>query len=80
MQFIPSTWARWATDGDGDGQGDPQDIDDAAAAAGRYLCANNRDLATGPGWSRAILSYNNSNAYLLSVYHNAERYAQQSVS
>lgn len=78
MQFIPSTWARWATDGDGDGRGDPQDIDDAAAAAGRYLCANNRDLATGPGWSRAILSYNNSQAYLLNVFSNAERYARQS--
>lgn len=79
MQFIPSTWARWASDGDGDGLGDPQDIDDAAVAAGRYLCANNRDLATGPGWSRAILSYNNSQVYLLNVFSNAERYARLSV-
>src|SRR3546814_6297301 len=32
LQFIPSTWSRWAADGDGDGASDPNDIDDAAYA------------------------------------------------
>ena len=35
----PSTWETWAADGDGDGVADPQDLDDAALAAARYLCA-----------------------------------------
>src|SRR5690242_9970314 len=48
MQFIPSTWKTWASDGDGDGVADPQDVDDAAYAAARYLCASGGDLATGP--------------------------------
>lgn len=39
MQFIPSTWARYGRDGDGDGLVDVQDIDDAAAGAAAYLCA-----------------------------------------
>ena len=38
MQFIPSTWRTWQTDGDGDGVADPNDIDDAALAAAGYLC------------------------------------------
>jgi membrane-bound lytic murein transglycosylase B len=33
MQFLDSTWARWGSDGDGDGVADPQDLDDAAYAA-----------------------------------------------
>src|SRR3546814_10762281 len=44
LQFIPSTWSRWAADGDGDGASDPNDIDDAAYAAGRYLCADGHRL------------------------------------
>lgn len=39
MQFIPSTWATWGQDGNDDGRKDPNNIYDAALAAGRYLCA-----------------------------------------
>ena len=77
FQFIPTSWARWRSDGDGDGVGDPQDIDDAAVAAARYLCAGNRDLSTGVGWQRAVLSYNNSAAYVQDVYAAAEGYARE---
>ncbi|GAA3496975.1 hypothetical protein GCM10019016_040760 [Streptomyces prasinosporus] len=44
MQFLPSTWARWGTDGNGDGRADPNNVFDAALAAGHYLCAGDRDL------------------------------------
>ena len=40
MQFIPSTWRRWAQDGNGDGVKDPNNIYDAADAAAHYLCAS----------------------------------------
>ena len=76
FQFIPTSWAKWRSDGDGDGAGDPQNIDDASVAAARYLCAGNRDLSTGLGWQRAVLSYNNSAAYVQSVYSAAEGYAR----
>lgn len=78
LQFIPSTWAKWRSDGNGDGVADPNNIDDAALAAGRYLCANERDLATGPGWRSAVLSYNNSDEYGRRVYAAADSYAQAS--
>ncbi|MDT9681450.1 lytic transglycosylase domain-containing protein [Streptomyces sp. TRM76323] len=67
MQFIPSTWASWGQDANGDGRKDPNNIYDAAQAAGMYLCANNRDLAVKADLDRAILSYNQSREYLRTV-------------
>lgn len=77
LQFLPSTWARWGSDGDGDGVADPQDLDDAAYAAARYLCASGGDLGTGPGWSAAVFSYNHSTTYVRSVYDAAQAYADR---
>lgn len=74
MQFIPETWERWGADGDGDGVEDPQDIDDAALAAGRYLCSV-ADLQ-GNGWARAILEYNASAEYLRDVAAEARALAE----
>jgi hypothetical protein len=64
MQFIPSTWRRWASDGNHDGIADPENVYDASLAAARYLCADGRDLSTDAGLQSAILSYNYSDAYL----------------
>ncbi|MFJ4332583.1 MULTISPECIES: lytic transglycosylase domain-containing protein [unclassified Streptomyces] len=74
MQFLPSTWARWGADGNGDGRADPNNIFDAALAAGHYLCAGDRDLARAADLDRAILSYNNSRTYLGLVRHWLEFY------
>nr|MBA3783485.1 lytic murein transglycosylase [Nocardioides sp.] len=76
MQFIPSTWTTWASDGDGDGVADPQDLDDAAFAAARYLCASGT-LASGAGWAAAIYSYNHERVYVASVFSAAETYAER---
>ncbi|SFT83441.1 Membrane-bound lytic murein transglycosylase B [Actinopolyspora lacussalsi subsp. righensis] len=76
MQFIPSTWAKWSTDGSGDGVGDPHNLDDAAMAAARYLCAGGRDMRSGDGWWSGVMSYNNSVSYARKVFSLAERYAQ----
>ncbi|MFE9455264.1 lytic murein transglycosylase [Streptomyces californicus] len=67
MQFIPSTWASWGQDANGDGRKDPNNIYDAALAAGRYLCANDRDLAVSADLDKAVLSYNRSTEYLNTV-------------
>lgn len=75
MQFIPSTWARYAADGDGDGLGDPHQIDDAALAAARYLCVNDRDMASAQDWWAGIMSYNNSVEYAQKVFGLADGYA-----
>jgi membrane-bound lytic murein transglycosylase B len=77
MQFIPGTWDLWGADGDGDGTADPNDIDDAAYAAARYLCADDRDLATAAGWSGGLFSYNQSAEYVADVHAAATAYARR---
>ncbi|MET7619611.1 lytic transglycosylase domain-containing protein [Streptomyces sp. NPDC005408] len=67
MQFIPSTWEKWGQDANADGRRDPNNIYDAALAAGRYLCADGRDLAVKSDLDRAILGYNHSQEYLRTV-------------
>ena len=67
MQFIPSTWATAGRDGNGDGVKDPNNVYDAALAAGYYLCGNGRDLAVKADLDKAILSYNQSQEYLTTV-------------
>lgn len=76
MQFIPSTWSRYAADGNRDKLGDPQQIDDATLAAARYLCVNNRDMSSASGWWAGILSYNNSTEYAQKVFGLADGYAK----
>lgn len=77
MQFIPTTWETWGTDGDGDGASDPNDLDDAARAAAAYLCAGDRDLASAEGWTAGVLSYNNSADYVAAVHAAATSYADR---
>ncbi|MFH8371301.1 lytic transglycosylase domain-containing protein [Streptomyces sp. NPDC018031] len=74
MQFIPSTWAGWGRDGNGDGEKDPNNIYDAALAAGSYLCAGGRDLSDKGDLDRAILGYNHSREYLRTVLSWFEYY------
>lgn len=80
MQFIPGTWLRAGVDADGDGRADPQDVDDAAAAAAAYLCSHGRDL-TGPEDLRAaVLAYNHSVDYLTTVLGWMRTFGEHGVS
>lgn len=65
-QFIPTTWAQYGIDGNGDGVADPQNLYDAAASTANYLCdgTDMRDIGSA---TRAILRYNNSMAYVANV-------------
>ena len=63
MQFMPSTWARWGIDANGDGVADPNNPTDAIFSAARYLvgCGGQFDIA------KAVFCYNHSNAYVSEV-------------
>lgn len=78
MQFLPTTWARYGADGNGDGERNPHQLDDAALAAARYLCAGGRDTASGAGWWDGVLTYNRSSSYARLVWAAASRYATTS--
>ncbi len=73
MQFLPSTFARYGLDGDGDGDREVWDPADAVFSAARYLCANGAGRPGGlPG---AIWRYNHADWYVELVLHIAERLA-----
>ncbi|WP_433539341.1 lytic murein transglycosylase [Micromonospora sp. CA-249363] len=78
MQFIPTTWQEIGADADQDGVKDPHDLDDAALAAGNYLCKGGRNLSIPGDWWNAILSYNDVRRYAQAVYNNADRYGRAS--
>ena len=63
MQFMPSTWLRWGTDGNGDGIADPWNAEDAITSAARYLAAagGQTDIA------RAVFAYNHADWYVNEV-------------
>ncbi|MBK0419115.1 lytic murein transglycosylase [Leucobacter sp. CSA1] len=75
MQFIPSTWATWGADGNGDGIEDPQHIDDSALAAARYLCEVGGDLRQPENWIAAVAAYNDTVEYNNRVADAADHYA-----
>ncbi|GAA1962870.1 hypothetical protein GCM10009754_37700 [Amycolatopsis minnesotensis] len=74
MQFIPATWYGYASDGNGDGETNPNNIFDASLGTARYLCSGGLDLANPDNLRTAIYRYNNSDAYVNSVILWAEGY------
>jgi membrane-bound lytic murein transglycosylase B len=74
MQFLPGTWAHYASDGDGDGVADPQNLYDSTLAAARYLCSGGLNLRDPSQVLTAILRYNNSMSYALNVLGWAAAY------
>jgi hypothetical protein len=75
MQFLPGTWSRYASDGDGDGKADVQNVFDASLAAARYLCSGGFNLRDPSHVMASILRYNNSMAYARNVMGWAAAYA-----
>jgi soluble lytic murein transglycosylase-like protein len=75
MQFLPSTFASYAVDGDGDGQANIMSPYDAIFTAARYLCANG--AGRGPdALANAIWHYNHADWYVQLVLSLARQYAE----
>jgi membrane-bound lytic murein transglycosylase B len=75
-QFLPSSYLRFAVDGDGDGRVSLYDPADAIASAAKYLASH----GWAPGITRAeqrrvIWAYNRSDAYIDTVLVLADRIA-----
>ena len=68
MQFLPSTWKRWAVDANGDGIADPYNPADAIFTAARYLHAAGASKNVG----QAVFAYNHAGWYVQSVLLRAE--------
>jgi hypothetical protein len=71
MQFLPSSWADFGVDGNGDGVKDPYNPWDAIFAAAHLL-----RYSGAPGnWHDAIYSYNHAEWYVADVLADAEKWA-----
>jgi murein DD-endopeptidase MepM/ murein hydrolase activator NlpD len=68
MQFLPSEWAQYGVDANGDGWEDPYNPADAIFAAARYLRAAGGDTNI----KAAVLAYNHSQEYVESVMLRAQ--------
>ena len=68
MQFLPSTWKRYAVDANGDGVADPYNPADAVFTAARYLHA----AGASQNISQAIFAYNHAGWYVQSVLLRAQ--------
>ncbi|MGW4485701.1 lytic transglycosylase domain-containing protein [Amycolatopsis sp. NPDC004368] len=73
-QFIPSTWRGYASDGNGDGVSDPNNVYDETLATARYLCSGGLDLSSDAMQRVAVRRYNNSQAYVDTVMAYAAAY------
>jgi murein DD-endopeptidase MepM/ murein hydrolase activator NlpD len=68
MQFLPSTWRRYAVDANGDGIADPYSPVDAIFTAARYLHA----AGASTNLAQAIFAYNHASWYVQSVLLRAQ--------
>ena len=75
MQFLPSTWARWQSDGDGDGVADPDDLTTRRSPPPATCARAAATSPSGAGWHAAVLSYNHDDAYVALVLATADAYA-----
>lgn len=78
MQFLPSTWAAYGVDADGNGFADIDADIDAVHGAANYLCASGggRTLTLRD----AIFAYNHAQWYVDLVLSKAAEYAQLAAS
>lgn len=74
-----ATWARFASDGDGDGKSDPLNPFDGALATARHLCSSGLNFHDQAQLLTALLRYNNSLAFAENVLGWAAAYAMGSV-
>lgn len=79
MQFIPQTWRSYESDGNNDGDLEPQNVYDAALASARYLCTAAGSMRSEEGRQLAYFAYNHDDAYTEAVAAAADRYRRRVV-
>jgi cell wall-associated NlpC family hydrolase len=75
MGLTQAQWKRWGHDIPGIAKPVIADIDSAAIATGRALCAGGADLGGGTGWWQAIASFRDSELFRQRVLGYAQMYA-----
>ena len=71
MAFLPSTFAEWGVDGDGDGVKDIFNAADAIFSAANYL----HDSGAPGDWHEAVFAYNHADWYVEKVLRYATQFS-----
>ncbi|MBS1536793.1 MAG: lytic murein transglycosylase [Bacteroidetes bacterium] len=74
-QFLPSSYVRWAVDGNGDGSVNLFEVEDAIFSVGNYLNVNGWGNAR-EAQEKAVFHYNNSKDYVDAVLKLAEKLSE----
>lgn len=67
LQFLPSTWAAYGVDANGDGRADAHNLYDAAQGAAAHLCTGGGRLDDEENLRAALFAYNHSDDYVGAV-------------
>jgi len=76
-QHLPSGWATYGADGNGDGTADPHNVYDSALASARELCMSggeNVDFTDREQLSAALFRYNRAEWYVQQVLEEIDRF------
>ena len=76
MRLGPAAWERHSADGNADGTADPQNVFDAALAAGAQMCADGGNLREPDGEARAVAAFDRSPDYLANVRTWSREYSK----
>jgi membrane-bound lytic murein transglycosylase B len=71
-QFIPSSYVKYAVDGNGDGRVNLYDVTDALASVASYLRAHGWERGNGDQNRKAVYAYNHCDNYVDAVFAYAQ--------
>lgn len=79
MQITPTVWREYAVDGNADERRSPNNVYDASATVGVFLCSQNIDLRDPRGLVRSLLRYNHSTDFVATVLRWMRVYSRSAV-
>lgn len=80
MQIIPSVWRKYAVDGNADEVRSPNNMYDATATVGVFLCGHGDDLRDPRELVRSLLRYNHSKNFVATVLRWMRIYSRSAVT
>ena len=80
MQITPAMWRKYAVDGNDDERRSPNNVYDASATVGVFLCSQNSDLRDPRGLVRSLLRYNHSTDFVATVLRWMRVYSRSAVT
>ena len=80
MQITPTVWRKYAVDGNDDERRSPNNVYDASATVGVFLCSQNSDLRDPRGLVQSLLRYNHSTDFVATVLRWMRVYSRSAVT